>query len=42
MLMVDPGRMTFPEWWAKFHAPLRQYLSRLLQADEPISPLKNA
>jgi len=29
MLMVDPGRMTFPEWWAKVMPPLWQYFSRL-------------
>jgi hypothetical protein len=35
--MVDPGRMTFPEWWAKVMPPLWQYFSRL-RAKRQTSP----
>jgi hypothetical protein len=33
-----PGRMTFPEWWAKVMPPLWQYFSRLLRQTSPLLP----
>jgi hypothetical protein len=37
-----PGRMTFPEWWAKVMPPLWQYFSRLLRQTSPLLPPKGA